>query len=98
MTTQAHKGRGAITRDAGRFATRAVDFDDAEAARRNAVAPETVLTAMQAGKIISHNQSPDVPFDRSINPYQAHHNRREYRPLPTRRKIDANYASAARAI
>jgi len=71
MTTQAHKGRGAITRDPGRFAKRAIDFDDAEAASRNAVAPETVLTAMQAGKIISHNQSPDVPFDRSINPYQG---------------------------
>ena len=71
MTTRAHKGRGAITRDAGRFATRAVEFDDEEASRRDAMAPETVLTAMQAGKIISHNQSPDVPFDRSINPYQG---------------------------
>ena len=71
MTTRAHKGRGAITRDPGRFAKRTVDFDHAESARRNAVAPETTLTAMQAGKIISHNQSPDVPFDRSINPYQG---------------------------
>jgi len=26
---------------------------------------------MRAGKIISHNTSPDVPFDRSINPYQG---------------------------
>jgi DNA repair photolyase len=26
---------------------------------------------MRAGKIISHNNSPDVPFDRSINPYQG---------------------------
>ena len=71
MTTQAHKGRGAISRGAGRFAKQAVDFEEEEAALRNSVAPETVLTAMQAGKIISHNQSPDVPFDRSINPYQG---------------------------
>jgi len=71
MTNRAHKGRGALSRDAGRFAQRSVDFDDEEAARRNSVAPETVLTAMQAGKIISQNQSPDVPFDRSINPYQG---------------------------
>ena len=71
MTSRAHKGRGAISRDAGRFATRSVDFEDEEAAKRNSAAPETVLTAMQAGKIISHNQSPDVPFDRSINPYQG---------------------------
>jgi len=35
------------------------------------MAPQTVLTAMRAGKIISHNNSPDVPFDRSINPYQG---------------------------
>ena len=26
---------------------------------------------MQAGRIISTNTSPDVPFDRSINPYQG---------------------------
>lgn len=71
MTTRAHKGRGAISRDAGRFAKRSVDFDDEEAAQRNSEAPETILTAMRAGKIISRNQSPDVPFDRSINPYQG---------------------------
>jgi DNA repair photolyase len=71
MTTRAHKGRGATSRDAGRFAKQSVDFEDEEAASRNSAAPETVLTAMRAGKIISHNQSPDVPFDHSINPYQG---------------------------
>ena len=71
MSVRPHKGRGAISRLDGRFATQAVEFDAEEAALRNAVAPETVLTAMQAGKIISHNNSPDVPFDRSINPYQG---------------------------
>jgi DNA repair photolyase len=71
MTTRAHKSRGAISRDTGRFATRSIDFEEEESARRDSVAPETVLTAMQAGKIISQNQSPDVPFDRSINPYQG---------------------------
>lgn len=35
------------------------------------MAPETVLTAMQARSIISHNESPDIPFNRSINPYQG---------------------------
>lgn len=66
-----HKGRGAVSRPVGRFDTRPVELDDEEAARRAEAVPETTLTAMQAGKIISHNTSPDVPFDRSINPYQG---------------------------
>lgn len=69
MPTRAHKGRGALSRRAGRFATRAVEPDEAEPS--DDVAPETVLTAMQASRIISRNQSPDVPFDRSINPYMG---------------------------
>jgi len=71
MTATPHKGRGAVSRRQGRFDTRPVEFSDEEAALRDATPPETVLTAMQAGKIISHNTSPDVPFDRSINPYQG---------------------------
>lgn len=64
-----HKGRGAVSALDGRYAVRSVE-SSAEAAGPSAP-PETVLTAMRAGKIISHNNSPDVPFDRSINPYQG---------------------------
>jgi len=71
MSAGPHKGRGAVSCQEGRFATRPVEFSVEEAALREAEAPETVLTAMQAGTIISHNSSPDVPFDRSINPYQG---------------------------
>ena len=71
MSARPHKGRGAISRPEGRFTTRPVEFSAEEATARSATAPETVLTAMRAGKIISHNSSPDVPFDRSINPYQG---------------------------
>jgi len=71
MSTQQHKGRGAVSRHQGRFETRPVELDAAEAAERATRAPETVLTAMRAGRIISHNNSPDVPFSRSINPYQG---------------------------
>lgn len=67
----AYKGRGSVSHLDGRFETRPVEFDEEETARRAHKAPETVLTAMQAGRIISHNNSPDVPFDRSINPYQG---------------------------
>lgn len=67
-----HKGRGAVSAPHGRFASQYVD-PDAEAAAGDAAAPApaTVLTAMQAGSIISYNESPDIPFDRSINPYQG---------------------------
>lgn len=71
MPAYPHKGRGAVSRREGRFATRPVEFSDEETAQRADKAPETVLRAMRAGRIISHNTSPDVPFDRSINPYQG---------------------------
>jgi DNA repair photolyase len=66
-----HKGRGAVSRQDGRFTRRPVEYIDVEAARRDAVAPATIVKAMKAGTIISRNNSPDVPFDRSINPYQG---------------------------
>jgi DNA repair photolyase len=68
---KAHKGRGAVSARDGRFAKRQVRLDDDEASQAVAANPETILTAMRAGKIISHNDSPDIPFDRSINPYQG---------------------------
>jgi DNA repair photolyase len=71
MSVRHHKGRGAISSREGRFATRPVEFDDEELARRGSEAPETILKAMKTGSIISHNRSPDVPFDQSINPYQG---------------------------
>ena len=67
MQPRIHKGRGAVTSAPGRFARRAVETDLELPAR----SPDTVLAAMQARSIISHNQSPDIPFNRSINPYQG---------------------------
>lgn len=71
MSATHHKGRGAVSTPAGRFSIQETEFEAEEEALRSSVAPETVLTAMQAGRIISSNNSPDVPFDRSINPYQG---------------------------
>jgi DNA repair photolyase len=71
MAATHHKGRGAVTAPASRFAARTTEFDPEEEHRRASAVPETVLTAMPAGRIISKNNSPDVPFDRSINPYQG---------------------------
>ena len=71
MVSRAHKGRGAVTRPAGRFDQRVIDLDDDIAHERAEMAPETVLQATVAGRIVSSNTSPDVPFDLSINPYQG---------------------------
>ena len=71
MPIRHHKGRGAVSDREGRFATRPVELDPEEAHERNQAAPATELRAMRAGRIIATNSSPDVPFDRSINPYQG---------------------------
>ena len=67
----AHKGRGAVSAPDGRFSHRSVELDDEFDWEKTQSAPDTVLRAMQAGRIISENRSPDVPFSRSINPYQG---------------------------
>jgi DNA repair photolyase len=69
MPTAVHKGRGAVTNSPGRFSKFVIEADAAEA--NIAVDPRTELKAMRASRIISHNDSPDIPFDRSINPYQG---------------------------
>lgn len=69
QTMTAIKGRGAVSAPHGRFARQHVEPTDDEAALAATQGPDTVLTLMQAGTIISHNDSPDIPFERSINPY-----------------------------
>jgi len=71
MPARHHKGRGAVSDREGRFATRPVEFDAEEAHERARKAPATELRAMRSRSIIATNRSPDVPFDRSINPYQG---------------------------
>ncbi len=71
MAATHHKGRGAVSTPASRFLVQETELDAEEDRLRSSTAPQTVLTAMQAGRIISSNNSPDVPFDRSINPYQG---------------------------
>ncbi len=72
------KGRGALSNAAGRFATTRVDPDASLAGDDPAddgweLIPtvRTEVRAEQARSIISRNQSPDLPFSQSINPYQG---------------------------
>ena len=69
MPPQAYKGRGAVARTASRFAAQIVEPEDGY--DESATPPKTILRAMKARSIISSNNSPDIPFDRSINPYQG---------------------------
>src|SRR5881628_1782207 len=62
------KGRGAADNPQGRFETLARSHEPgAESPSR----PQTVVTLQQARSIIARNDSPDLPFSRSINPYQG---------------------------
>ena len=67
------KGRGARTNATGRFEPGVhEDFDDGWTAEDETPAPlRTTLTPEHARKIITTNTSPDVGFDRSINPYKG---------------------------
>ncbi|WP_125257108.1 PA0069 family radical SAM protein [Brevundimonas fluminis] len=67
------KGRGARSNATGRYEPQKVhDFDDGWTAHDAGVAPlRTRLTPERARTIIARNQSPDIGFDRSINPYKG---------------------------
>ncbi|MDZ4364876.1 PA0069 family radical SAM protein [Brevundimonas sp.] len=70
---EAAKGRGARTNATGRYETNAVEaFDDGWTAEDATPPPlRTTLTAERARVLITKNTSPDVGFDRSINPYKG---------------------------
>jgi DNA repair photolyase len=67
------KGRGAVSNPTGRFEPYArAAFDDGwTAADEPAPKLETRVTPERTLKIISENDSPDVPFAKSINPYKG---------------------------
>jgi DNA repair photolyase len=65
------KGRGAVSSPLGRFERRPVELDEEIAQEQAQAARETVLRATSVRRIISTNDSPDIPFDQSINPYQG---------------------------
>jgi DNA repair photolyase len=71
METQ--RQRGALSQIPGRFETEARDpFDDGWAREDEPLGPlQTTVTVERARSIISRNDSPDIPFDQSINPYRG---------------------------
>lgn len=67
------RGRGAVSSPAGRFEVlHREPVDDGWAVGPEVpAAPRTELTDEYARRILSYNDSPDLPFDRSINPYRG---------------------------
>ena len=66
------KGRGAADNREGRFEPRRVEpADDGWWREDESRDPATEQRAELARRIISRNDSPDVPFSRSINPYRG---------------------------
>ena len=73
---KAVKGRGAVSNEAGRYEPyqRVRTADGWEGAwDRDAPEPraDTLVSPDASREIIATNQSPDIPFDRSINPYRG---------------------------
>ncbi len=65
------KGRGAIANPAGRYEALAYGPDDDAEPEEAAPPLRTTVTDEACRTIISRNRSPDIPFDRSINPYRG---------------------------
>lgn len=67
------KGRGAVTNPAGRFEpTSLLPADDGWGSLDEpGSTPATVLVAEYPKHAITSNRSPDVPFERSLNPFQG---------------------------
>ncbi len=71
----AHKGRGAALNPEGRFERENREpFDDGWGDTLpvdEPVRPQTMVTAERVKSIVSRNDSPDIPFTCSINPYRG---------------------------
>jgi len=67
------KGRGAASNPEGRFESAKLEaFDDGwQREAETPPHPATSVTEERARSIISRNDSPDIPFEQSINPYRG---------------------------
>ncbi len=66
------RGRGTLSNASGRYEPSArIAFDDGWRSIEELPSFETTVTVETARKIITRNDSPDIGFDRSINPYRG---------------------------
>lgn len=74
LADENRRGRGSVTNLAGRYEPQTREVFDAgwDDDGDEPLAPFRTETSLeQARTIITRNQSPDIPFDRSINPYRG---------------------------
>ena len=70
--SSAIKGRGAVSNASGRFESCAREaFDDGWETPPEVDRPATEVQRDSSRSVLRFNESPDVPFDRSINPYRG---------------------------
>src|ERR1700747_498335 len=68
----AFKGRGALSNPPGRFEKQEIEaVDDGWYQDEVSDSIPTTLEPDRAREVIATNESPDVPFERSINPYRG---------------------------
>jgi DNA repair photolyase len=72
ISDKAIKGRGALGNPDNRFDSQHCEpFDDGWGGLNDRPDPQRELVVDSARSIIARNDSPDVPFDQSINPYRG---------------------------
>jgi DNA repair photolyase len=73
MHPRVEKGRGAVSNRTGRFESLSVEaVDDGWGIADEPLPPlETTVQAEPPASVITRNNSPDIPFDLSINPYRG---------------------------
>ncbi len=72
VASERRRGRGAASNASGRFEiVRREDFDDGWERDEAPARVETEITLERPRTIITRNESPDISFDRSINPYRG---------------------------
>src|SRR5215471_19666335 len=70
--SERRRGRGAHSNASGRFEPLAsVAFDDGWQSLEELPPFKTTVAIDAARKVITRNDSPDISFDRSINPYRG---------------------------
>ena len=76
LPDQPRKGRGAVANPSGRYETEKrhrIDdgWGDGGAQDQDLAPLRTTVTPDKSKTVIARNSSPDIPFDRSINPYRG---------------------------
>ncbi|MFC5066705.1 PA0069 family radical SAM protein [Flaviflagellibacter deserti] len=72
VTAERRRGRGAVTNSVGRFEPYSRSLEDDGWDSLGDLPPfKTDISFEAVRKIITRNQSPDISFDRSINPYRG---------------------------